>query len=106
VEEEWPCHAKFIHAPVLTVVIVMMVWNGIMDSMEPSTRTWSIPLLGFLIGINCRKAMRIVSNLSENVLGRVEEWVSKKVSPASQPGTGGVSSATTQPPAPIAGTGK
>jgi hypothetical protein len=105
VEEEWPCHAKFIHAPVLTVVIVMMIWNGIMDSMEPSTRTWSIPLLGFLIGVNCRKAMRIVSNLSENVLDRVAEWVSKKVTPASQPGTGGAASAT-QPPAPGAGTGK
>ncbi len=106
VEEEWPCHAKFIHAPVLTVVIVMMIWNGIMDSMEPSTRTWSIPLLGFLIGINCRKAMRIVSNLSENILDSIAERVSKRMNPSSQPGAGGASSATTQPPAPITGTGK
>jgi hypothetical protein len=116
VEEEWPCHAKFIHAPILTVVIVMMVWNGIMDSMEPSTRTWSIPLLGFLIGVNCRKTMRIVSNLSENVLDRIADWVSKKVNPPTGTGGGGAdpvkttqssgTGATPQPPAPIAATGK
>ena len=67
-KEEYVCSAKFFYAPIVTIVFVMMIWNGVIDGVEPSTRTWSIPLLGFLIGMNCRKAIEVVDGVSELVL--------------------------------------
>jgi hypothetical protein len=60
--------AKFFYAPIVTVVFIMIAWIEIAGNLEPQTRIWSIPLLGFLLGMNCRKAVDITDNFSESIL--------------------------------------
>jgi hypothetical protein len=70
--------AKFFYAPIVTVVFILMIWIELIGGIEPSTRIWSIPLLGFLIGMNCRKAIDATDNISANILRRFQREADEK----------------------------
>lgn len=77
--------AKFFYAPIVTVVFILMIWIELIGGIEPSTRIWSIPLLGFLIGMNCRKAIDVTDNISSSVLHRFQRTAEEKNNTLAKP---------------------
>ena len=62
---------KLFYTPVVAVVLVLAIADGLLHVGSIGTRIWLIPLFGFLAGFNSRKAARLVDALSNWVLGRM-----------------------------------
>jgi hypothetical protein len=68
--ERWVGFSKIIYGPIVTAVLVFALWLGLIEFGGPELRSWSLPLIGVLIGFNVRKAVDIVDELSRGMLDR------------------------------------
>jgi len=63
--------SKIFYTPVVAVVLVLAIADGLLHVSSAGTRIWMIPLFGFLAGFSSRKAAKVVDGLSEWALGRM-----------------------------------
>ena len=68
-EELWVCGSKLLYGPVLSFVLILSIYFGVLNA-GTEMRFWLLPLLGFLFGYNTRKLAHLIDNLSESLLGK------------------------------------
>ena len=61
---------KLFYTPIVAVVLVLAIADGLLHVSSAGTRIWMIPLFGFLAGLNSRKAARVVDALSDWAPGK------------------------------------
>ena len=71
--ERWVAYTKLLYTPLITVVLVLALWAGIIRIGGPESRVWLTPLLSFLVGFNARKAADLVDAISQWVLNRARD---------------------------------
>ncbi|WP_309396566.1 hypothetical protein [Cerasicoccus maritimus] len=75
--EEWVGWTKLIYGPFLSLIIVMAIMFGFLDTPGYESRAYTLPLLGFIFGYNTRKIANQFDKLSERVLGSVEAGINE-----------------------------
>ncbi len=73
-DEQWVSWSKLIYGPVLSFVLILAIYFGIVNA-GTEIRFWLLPLLGFLFGYNTRKVAMVIDSLSEKLLGTVAKSV-------------------------------
>lgn len=68
--EEIVATSKLLYAPMISVVMVLSLWGGIITFSGPTSRVWVTPVLAFLFGFNARKAADAVDAISHKILDR------------------------------------
>jgi len=67
-DELWVCWAKMIYGPVLSFVLILAIYFGIINA-GTEVRFWLLPILGFFFGYNTRKVAMQVDALSAKLFG-------------------------------------
>lgn len=68
--EVWISVSKIVYGPVLSLVLVLFIYFGIVKA-SVDVRFWLLPLLGFLFGYNTHKTAVTVDRLSEKLFGDI-----------------------------------
>jgi hypothetical protein len=67
-DELWVSRAKMIYGPVLSFVLILAIYFGIINA-GTEVRFWLLPILGFFFGYNTRKVAMQIDALSEKLFG-------------------------------------
>jgi len=68
--EVWISLSKIIYGPVLSLVLILWIYFGIIDA-SVEVRFWLLPLLGFIFGYNTRKTAVLVDHISDKIFTAV-----------------------------------
>ncbi|MEW6156931.1 MAG: hypothetical protein AB1813_05825 [Verrucomicrobiota bacterium] len=71
-DEIWVSRSKLIYGPVLSFVLILAIYFGILNA-GTEMRFWLLPLLGFVFGYNTRKLAMLIDRLSEKLLGEASK---------------------------------
>ena len=85
--------SKLFYTPIVAVVLVLAVTQGILHVAAVESRGWMIPLFGFLAGFNSRKAAAVVDSLSDSILGRMARSLQGDGADTVEPGVAKIISA-------------
>lgn len=73
--ERWVAYTKLCYGPILSLVLVLAVMFGWIDFGSYQARSFTLPLLAFILGYFSRRVVLLFDRLGSRVLGQAEESI-------------------------------
>ena len=66
---------KLVYGPIMSLILCLAVINGMIDFGGYAVRSWSLPLIAFLMGYATRRTASLIERLAERILGAASKSI-------------------------------
>jgi len=75
--ERWVAYTKLVYGPSLAVILVFAITQGWFDLGDYQTRSFTLPLLGFIFGYATRRTVTLFDRLTTKILGAASDSIKR-----------------------------